>query len=217
MVSAEVVCLGPTGSGKTTLLSILQNKLENGTFQSEDSTDQTTVNTHLLGKSIPTIGANNFVIHTHRVQSYLVKPVVKDSSVVDVKEYGGELAPNWTSYLKRYSKLNLIYVIDCSDATKIGETAVHLVDIVEQAGKQQSVSNLLIVYSKIDRLKIGSAGSDFDGDCVQFDRKRLTEYRQLLRIQQLKAFAPRVDIFEVEYSAVNGQGLPEIRLWLQNL
>ena len=200
----QVVCVGPTGSGKTSLLNTLQNKAENATV-AQDTT--------LVAKTIPTVGANHFTsVKLDLPQSYLKS---KAKQGLQVTEYGGQLAPLWTTYLRRHAgPLALIFVADCSDVSRIAETAVHLVELLESTDRP--FKSVLIVYSKIDLLK--TDGGEFKGDRVRFDRKRLNEFRQLLRIRQIKSFyGAKLDLNEVEYSAVNGQGLAEIRYWLHNL
>jgi len=195
MVNHQVICMGATSSGKTTLLNILENKKSNATVEGSQ---------RVLIKTLPTVGINHF---------YINRDIIRNKSAVELKEYGGQLAPLWTTYLRQQRSKNILYLVDCADLAKLPETSIHLVEVLEQIAK--CPSRLLLVYTKIDLLT--PDGSDFFGDCVPFENKRLSEYRQLLRIHHLKTFCPSVDICEVAFSAINGQGLPFISHWLQKL
>ena len=177
------------------MLNILENKKSNATVEGSR---------RLLSKTLPTVGINHFDINLDKF---------KAKHLIELKEYGGQLAPLWTTYLRQHKSRNILYLVDCADLTKLPEASVHLVEVLEQINN--CPARLLIVYTKIDLLT--PDGSDFVGDCAPFDNRRLSEYRQLLRIHHLKTFCTAVDICEVAFSAVNGQGLPIISHWLQSL
>jgi len=201
MVNHQVICMGSTNCGKTTLLKILENNDGKQTGTIEGST-------RVLIKTLPTIGVNHFDIVLRNLRSEIR---------LTVKEYGGVLAPLWTTYLKQQNlrTTSILYMVDCSDPTKLPETSVHLIDILRELTLRQCPCKVLIVYSKIDLLS--PSGSDFVGDCAPFDNRTVNECRQLLRIHHLKTFCrPNVSISEALFSAVNGQGLPFITYWLQN-
>ena len=163
----------------------------------------------MLAKTIPTIGVNHFDIVLNKTK------VKKELSI---KEYGGQLAPLWTTYLNQQAPgFSLIYLVDAADSSKVAETSVHLIETLEQLTKRQNRKHIkvLIVYSKIDLLS--PDGSDFVGDRPPCDSKRVSEYRQLLRVHHLKTFCPNIQVCEVLYSAMNGQGLPFILHWILNL
>ena len=187
-------------AGKTTLLNILQNRPQtNGTVNKSN---------RVLSKTIPTIGVNHYDIVLNKVKG--------NKAELSLKEYGGQLAPLWTTYLKQQQPpFSLIYLVDAADISKVSETSVHLIETLEQLTVTKNQIKLLIVYSKTDLLS--PDGSDFLGDRPPFDNRRISEYRQLLRVHHLKTFCPNIQVCEVLFSAINCLGLPFILHWLNGL
>ena len=104
-------------AGKTTLLNILQNRPQtNGTVNKSN---------RVLSKTIPTIGVNHYDIVLNKVKG--------NKAELSLKEYGGQLAPLWTTYLKQQQPpFSLIYLVDAADISKVSETSVHLVETLQQ-------------------------------------------------------------------------------------
>ena len=108
MVNHQVICMGSANCGKTTLLKILENNDGKQTGTIEGST-------RVLIKTLPTIGVNHFDIVLRNLRSEIR---------LTIKEYGGVLAPLWTTYLKQLNlrTTSILYMVDCSDPTKLPET-----------------------------------------------------------------------------------------------
>ena len=75
---------------------------------------------------------------------------------------------------------------------------MHLIEILSLVGERKR-SRFLILYSKVDQLE----------NC----RRRLQDFKTVARIEQLKKVSG-CQVEEIEYSAVDGTGLPTIKHWL---
>ena len=182
-----VVCLGAIGAGKTTLLNKLQNKHFNEI--KEDS--------GLPVEPLATVGINHFDID---LTSDFDHSTVSDSSknncfsfkfrssfstnkcIVEIKEFGGSLAPAWKSYLQgllkeHYDKSGVLYIVDVSNASRFAEVGVHLIETVQIFETlRKTSSRVLIVFSKVDLLDSTSK------------TKILNEARLLLRLDYLSRY-----------------------------
>ena len=97
MVHHQVICMGSANCGKTTLLKILDNDgKQTGTIEGSK---------RVLIKTLPTIGVNHFDIVLRNLRSEIR---------LTVKEYGGVLAPLWTTYLKQQNlrTTSILYMVD---------------------------------------------------------------------------------------------------------
>lgn len=193
-----VLCAGPVGSGKSTLLNILEGNLDNAKCQEYQD---------LLSKTIATTGVDHFTFEVQRLQpSYLYHSQKNQDRRVKIslKELGGQIAPLWNSYIDQGAKswrLDLIFVIDSSDRAKFSDAGVHLVEILDRL-KESKSSRILIVFSKIDELE--KAG---------IKRRTLNDLKHFLRIPDLK-FRSGCEVTTLEFSALTGEGLAEIKYWL---
>ena len=191
-----VLCLGATGAGKTVLLK----KLAGG----EEVTRYT--------KIIPTVGINHFDIEIQLMpidgDDRKKKKDKNRPPVVQVKELGGELAPNWPQYLNQQNERKVVYVIDVSDFTKVSEVAVHLVECFKSLSGgctgEGDKSSIIILYSKTDLLPERRVNAE------------IQRYRYLLRLSSLISWYEKsVNVTEYCYSAwTDLAGAPAVKNWL---
>lgn len=187
-----VVCLGARDSGKTTLLRKIQNS---------DPTDEPP----LLQ---PTIGVNHFAIRLdldlwsrNQGSGCWTRKRTKD---LVVKEFGGTLAPVWTNYLQNSLSIKdspvraLLFTIDLSNAGRLAESGVHLVEILQV----DPGVKVLVVFTKADLV-----------DDVAFE-KVLREFKALLRIDFL---AKSYDLETLTVSSQTDFGIFELVQFLAAL
>ena len=142
---------------------------------------------------------------------------------VNVKELGGELAQNWSLYLKQQcessQRISLIYVIDISNPSSVPEVSFHVRNCLKLLPSKRrdnaSKSSVLIVYSKVDVVQ-----ETYDS-CIAVPNQSIVEvelerFRSLLRIEDLRLwYRATVQFEEVSYSAFEDQGLVLIKDWIR--
>ena len=142
---------------------------------------------------------------------------------MNVKELGGELAQNWSLYLKQQceisQRINLIYVIDISNPSLVPEVSFHLRNCLKllpiRKGDNVGKSSVLIVFSKVDVLK------EHHDTCIVVPNQSIVEvelerFRSLLRIEDLQLWhRANVQFDEVTLSAFEDQGLVQIKDWIR--
>jgi hypothetical protein len=187
--------VGTVSVGKTLLLKKLSS-----TDGEEDFHD-------LIAGTLPTVGVNHFEIDIGFAPT-LKQRKKKGNRKVSVKELGGELAQNWSLYLKQVDKnasLNLIFVIDLNNPSAVPEVVYHLVNCLQLLqDRSPTDSSLLLVYSKVDLLT-GYKSAEVE----------VTKFQSLLRLEELKRWYKDIDISEVSYSLFTEQGIPYIIDWIR--
>jgi hypothetical protein len=216
---AVVVCAGAIAAGKTELLNNLKK------FNDDDSTNQDS-ESGLPFEPLPTVGINHFNIdvtleedHTSRSNGtfanrclpLLVGERRKLKHCVSVREFGGELAPAWLTYIKgatsgngaeRTSKHGLMFLVDVSNCARLAEAGVHLIEILSWYEKAKLRARVLVIFSKIDLL-------------CEVRERILCESKALLRLDYLINWCQHCCIEHVDYSAKTGEGLETIFHWLR--
>jgi GTP-binding protein EngB required for normal cell division len=184
-----VICfVGAASSGKTILLKKL----------ALESVDEST-------KTLPTVGINHFNVSvdspppaSQAKRLFFCRKQHSVPRTVQAKELGGELAQNWTEYLRAESRL--VYVIDASNPALIAEVAVHFVNCVDTVSRNAG-AKVLVAFSK--------------SDLIEGDKEvRLNAIRSLLRLSHVQEFYGGVDFTQVSYSAWEDVLL--IREWIKD-
>ncbi len=198
-----VVCAGATAAGKTVLLKKLSGV--------EQDFDPRSVNT------LPTVGINHFKVSISCGRASRGQSSSKfgrkrgnggGAKAVEIRELGGQLAQNWTSFFKP-DDFNLIFVVDCRDDSSLPEVAVHFTNCVKaiasRPGANSDRANVLVLYSKTDLI---------ENEALL--RSRLDKIRQLLRLSDLCEWhKDSVDFEEVECSSWSEKGFPLIKDWIR--
>ena len=167
-----ILIVGPIGSGKTLLLKRLQNR----NLKIESYCD--------IPSTVSTVGTNIVFIKSN-------------TKTIVAQEVGGSMTDIWNQY---YSDCNsIIYVIDSSNLSKIGDSCIGLFQMVSDPNVKNR-KPILIVLNKTDVY-------------CSSDKQ---EVRYFLMIDQLIDSLPNQKIQVLESSSVTGMGLDSIYDWIQS-
>lgn len=131
----ECLLLGAEGSGKTLLLKKLVSKASR-TKTSGGSTSNGSADSSCDGilPTIPTVGTN--------IEDLQLAKGIS----CKLREYGGSMAPLWSSAYNRCSVV--IFVVDASNSTQISASTMLLLDVL--TAKALEKKPVLIFFNKMD-------------------------------------------------------------------
>ena len=132
---SECLILGAEGTGKTLLLKKLVNKnsrTKTNTLPGEDTTDSRQCDGIL--PTIPTVGTN--------IEDLQLAKGVS----CKLREYGGSMAPLWSSAYNRCSMI--VFVVDASNSTQISASTMLLLDVLTAEALEKKP--VLIFFNKMD-------------------------------------------------------------------
>ncbi|XP_071447334.1 ADP-ribosylation factor-like protein 16 [Hetaerina americana] len=114
---------------------------------------------------------------------------------VTIREIGGAMTPIWKSYFTGVKKI--IYVVDASNLCQISAAGVLFYELI--ADPVLATAKILLVLTKMD---------------VSYRQMR-NEALLMMQLARLKREEFHRDISVIEASGMSGQGIEELRKWLE--
>lgn len=182
--SGECLVLGAEGTGKTLLLKKLVSKTSETNKSRRGATSSNTYSKPSCDgilSTIPTVGTNIEDLKVDKKFS------------CKLREYGGSMAPLWSS---AYSRCNVVvFVVDAGNSTQISASTMLLLDVL--TAKALERKPLLIFFNKMD----SQAGMS------------LVEMKSVMRLSDLIRNATQT-VRVVQGSCATGEGLDSILEWI---
>lgn len=196
----DCLVLGPEGVGKTLLLkrlSELSTKEQTDGRQTNEKSSETQEswkNTSADHTSFRELLPPDGVPHTiPTVGTYLEHLNISKTNSCTLREYGGSMAPLWSSAYKN-SKM-VIYVVDSSNCTQISASTMLLLDVL--ADKALERTPVLIFFNKTD----------------SHSNMSLVELKSVMRIENIVEHASQ-SMCVLHGSCLSGEGLGDVLRWI---